>query len=295
MKKITAMGLFLVLVACGSKTQGGADASSEGQDGGIANADEMGQAVADTMASVAAGNGAYAWNAPFDRKARERPLMYRLIDLAVPSAHAATCSLSALNCDSGVKDRVFNNCTTPNGQVSLTGDVKFQYSKSDCTFTAAGDTITRNPNFSFTVSGRSITVKSSSLGGQLVTKTGSGFTMEVPGIERIGKVGGSEVFHFTTKTDSAFVVTKNLASLSIPSGKLVIDESVSGYHATVSCNSISWPATCTCPTSGVLSGTLTTPTAGSHAFSVTFDGCGSGIVSVDGASMNVDFYSCWGI
>lgn len=296
MNKILVMTcLVLASTACKHDT---AESTATSGSASVDNTDEMGQVVADVLSGVTTGRNDPSKSAratPIRLPAPERGAFDRLLDLLVPPAHAASCVLAKPTaCTGGVITRDFAGCKSLG--LTLTGDIELRYSQPDCTFGAEGDSITRSPDFTMTgVLGRSYSVSSSPEGGQKVTKTAKGFTFSTPGVERIGKdKSGAEVFHFKAKTTEDLVVGLNLNNLVISSGTLEIDESVQGYGAVLAVESLTWEANCNCPVAGTLSGTITDAASNTRSTAITFAGCGTGSVAVNGQAKALEFASCWG-
>lgn len=275
---------------------------------------ELGQQVGDVMASIdefGTNTGTISEASEtrtaqrlFARHARPSPVLSasaeKALDFLLPSAQAATCSAGAVwsTCAGGIsRTLTFGGCTV--GSATFSGTVGLTYSVANaCSFSAAGDTLTRVP--SFTVTGRlgaTLTVsKTGTVGQRLTWASGTGtskvFFFSNDGIRRVFSSGGTTTaFDFTTSTTSALTLTGTSRSSRVLSGGTL---RVTNNLTSVTCDyvpsSVSWTTTCNCPTSGRWSGSCSD---GSTTL-IVLSGCGTASITQNTSSGTVVFDRCEG-
>jgi hypothetical protein len=131
-------------------------------------------------------------------------------------------------------------------------------------------------------------------GGQSFTRSATGFVFKVGGVERMVKdSSGKLVADITTRTTEDLVVKGELkASRVVANGKLEIVNKVANYTVVVGPEDLTWTASCYCPTSGKLVGTITSAEKGEQTASIEFTGCGSGKITAGSQSAEVTFDRC---
>jgi hypothetical protein len=262
---------------------------------GVDEAEEVGHAAADVMASLdeTGTGGGFAWNvAPIDRPGFDRNIFDKALDLAMPPAYAAACWTERFGtCNAGVMTKSFDACAL--GGNKLEGSVTLTFSDTTCSL-GIGSSVTRTADFTLTGRRNATLTVSAPGGGQRVTRNADGFNYAVLGMERIMKNGaGKTLFDIATKTDEDFVV-KGLTRRNrvIQSGKLEIEHKLAGYTLTLVPENVTWDGTCNCPVSGKLTGTITGGKNSGDTASVEFQGCGNGTVTVGGEAKTVSFDRC---
>src|SRR5262245_49098147 len=166
-------------------------------------AGQIGAAVGEAMSSLDESvAGETAAMLPFRSMPDELKgsLWRRAMDSVIPSAYAATCWEPVFGaCNSGVRIKDFGGCTI--GPATLTGTVTLTFSRALCVVATTGDAVTRTANFSLTgLYGGSLAVTSPG-GGQTLTKTDTGFSFSVGGMERILTTpNGRRLFDVATHT-----------------------------------------------------------------------------------------------
>jgi hypothetical protein len=265
----------------------------------LADQDQIGDAVGELMASVdesTKGSGATA-RLPILRMPEELkpPVWHRMYDGFCHTAYAASCVQSLFaTCNAGVRARTFNQCSI--GAATLDGMVTLTFSDTRaCTLVAAGDSVTRTADFTLTGPYGGTLAVSSPGGGQVLTKTATGFDYNVPGMQRVlTGPAGRKLFDISTRTTSPIHINgSSRADLTIVSGALEVSHNLAGYKVTLQPENLTWNTTCNCAVSGKLTGTV----AGGgkldgKSASVTITGCGSADVDIDGDTESVTLDRC---
>lgn len=265
---------------------------------------QIGAAVGEVMSSLdesAQGNNTIAMmpSLPVLRLPAELrpPAWRRALDVAFPTAHAAACREATFSaCAGGERARTFTDCSV--GLATLSGTVNLAFSAAPlCTVLTAGDAVTRTADFTLTgLYGGSLTVTSPG-GGQTLTKTATGFTYAVGGMERVlkGPVGRT-LFDVSTATTTPITVTgSSRADLVIVSGTLVVTHHLAGYSVALTPNNLAWAPTCNCAVSGSLTGTVTGGKRDGKSATVTLTGCGEADVTIDGQMESISLDRCTSI
>jgi hypothetical protein len=137
-------------------------------------------------------------------------------------------------------------------------------------------------------------VVSSPGGGQMLTKTATGFEYSVPGMERVlTGAGGHMLFDVSTKTTAPIEITgSSRADLVIVSGTLEVTHHLAGYTVDLTPNNLTWNGTCNCAVSGSLSGTVTGGKHDGKMATVMITGCGEADVTIDGQTTPITLDRC---
>lgn len=279
LSSVVSASLLLAGVGCGRSLQ---------------DPDEVAQSASEALASFeeAGQGGAFAMRLDQAPALLREGTLEKALGWVLPEAHAASCfadnPFSA--CSGGVRTRTFSNCTF--GRTTLQGSVTLTFSSQACSMLAAGSSITRTADFTVTSRSGSYTVSSPD-GGQRVTRTAGGFSYSVGGLRRVlqGSAGRTLV-DVSTRTTADITVTGNSRSDRVMNGgTLEITHNLANYTTALSPNNVRWNASCTCPVSGTLSGTVTGSNAARN-FSVEFTGCGTATVTVDGETEEVELDRC---
>ncbi len=274
---------------------------------------ETAQQIGDVMASVdevGGASGNIALKSPqnsiektFNRYAPgelEESHKSMIANILQPKANAATCSGAGFAmCAGRVITRNFNNCTV--GSATFSGTVTATWggvNGSGCTLgTVAGDTITRDPNF--TVTGRRgatlQVLKSGSIGQRLQWSSGLStakrFTFSNDGINRKFTLNSAVLFDQTTTTTTPITITgSDRANRIMNGGVLNVSNAITGVSCDYQPTNVTWTAGCNCPTSGSWAGSCSdgkttslvltstcgtaTYTVGTDTQSITLDRCG---------------------
>lgn len=234
---------------------------------------EVAQSVGDTMAGVDESGGSggtigmqmelqeakrlYAKYLPLDS------FLMRLNGWTSNQAEAASCLLVGFgSCSSNTMTRTFGDCTL--GTLTFSGTVSLVWggSSSSCGLSAAGDSITRSPNFTITgpTGGTFAVSKTATIGQKVTWSTGSGttrvFSFSNDGIRRVVKnSSGTTLYDFTTVTTSDITVTGTLRSnRTMSGGSMKITNNTSGVTCDLVPSNVTWASTCTCAVSGSFNG-----------------------------------------
>lgn len=198
-----------------------------------------------------------------------------------------TTPLAGLACSSGAKTWALGGDCSSGLRTALTGSVTFAFSDSSCLLGSAGQTITRS--FSYEMSGKKLGVmaSSSSAQGQVLTRTASGFEFVVHDLyRRLGWIDSESTSTQRLSTPQKWVVTGfNRSGRTISSGTLRVTQEEYGWTAELSITSpLVQTASCNCPSSGVLSGSISGDEE-DEAFSVEFVSCGVARITSHGTNV----------
>jgi hypothetical protein len=283
----TLCGVSLMLTGCGA--------------GALEDSDEVGHATGDVMASFDEGGqgGAFAQAPIFHRPEYGRPALWQEVrDLVSPSASAASCftAASAFSaCSNGQKTRQFQDCSI--GAATLSGSVTLAFSETACTMSQANDTVTRTADFTLTGPRAGTLTVSTPGGGQTITRTASGFTYKVGGIERVATdTKGTKLFDITTSTTADIGVTgASRKERVMDGGTLHIKHNLANYTVDLTPKQVKWDGTCNCAVSGSWEGTVTTAAGKTEPFTIAITGCGKATVTAQTKSKDVTLDRCAGL
>lgn len=220
-----------------------------------------------------------------------------------PKAYALGCSRAVTQaCSSGVRTITYADCEMGARVFSLSGSVTLTYSSNSCAMISTGDSVTRT--YDYTISGPhggSLTMSSANHfdyrgntigGGGKLTRTSSGYDLDILGKHKVLKKNGSSLADITVRTIQPLEVTGGLARAGrqVNNGILEVNHNLSKFTARYTASNLVWSAQCCHPTSGTMSVTYTGSLTGSAT--VTFDGCGTATLEKDGTQTNIDLSYC---
>jgi hypothetical protein len=272
---------------------------------GLSDQGQIGAAVGEVMASAdeSANGGSTTAMLPSLPVLRapavlRPPLWRRAVDALalIPSAYAASClPVSYSACTAGVRTATFDNCNV--GAITVAGSVNLTFSDAAaCNIATVGDSVNRTASLTLSALGGSLAITSPG-GGQTLTRTATGFTFAVPGMERVLTLpSGRTLFDIATSTavNIPLTITGNSRSdMVITGGELIVEHKLANYSVTLVPSNLTWTPTCTCASSGSLTGTVSSsgPDDGKTA-TVTITGCGTADVTIDGDTESVTLDRC---
>jgi hypothetical protein len=286
---LTAAALSLLVVGCKKE--------------GLSDQGQIGASVGEVMASAdeSASGGSTTAMLPALPMLRTpdvlRPPVWRRAMNAltlIPSAYAASClPVTYSACAAGVRSATFDNCNV--GIVTVDGSINLTFSETAaCNIATVGDSVNRTGSLTLSALGGSLAITTPG-GGQMLTRTATGFTFAVPGMERVLTLpSGRTLFDISTMTTSPLVITgTSRADMVIAGGTLVVTHNLAGYSVSLTPDNLTWTPTCNCASSGSLTGTVSSsgPDDGKTA-TVTITGCGTADVTIDGDSESVTLDRC---
>jgi hypothetical protein len=260
--------------------------------------EEVGHAVGDAFASLdeSGQGGGFAYVAPLRRPELMRGSVgERLLEALLPAAHATGCwSIGFSACANGVRERDFGNCTL--GSAELAGSATLTFSNDTCSLANTGDSVTREAEFTLTGRRNATLRVSSEGGGQIVTRTATGWSYRVLGMHRVmTTAAGRTFFDIETRTLADIGVTGSSRSTRVVSGgELEVRHNLAKYTTVLAPNELAWSATCNCPVSGTLSGTSTSDDGEAKTASIAITGCGRATVTIGDESRDLTFDRCSG-
>jgi hypothetical protein len=212
----------------------------------------------------------------------------------ISTAHAASClPVTYSACTAGVRTATFDNCNV--GIVTVDGSINLTFSETAaCNIATVGDSVNRTGSLTLSALGGSLAITTPG-GGQTLTRTATGFTFAVPGMERVLTLpSGRTLFDISTMTTSPLVITgSSRADMAIAGGTLVVQHNLAHYSVSLTPDNLTWTPTCNCASSGSLTGTVSSsgPDDGKTA-TVTITGCGTADVTIDGDTESVTLDRC---
>jgi hypothetical protein len=225
-----------------------------------------------------------------------------IFDLIAPKAFAATCMRPTFSsCQSGIKAATYSDCEI--GPFSISGSAQLQYSQSGCTMNATTDTVTRTYDLVRSgLHGGSLNTTSSAKsdyrngsaygGGGRLTKTPSGFSLDILGKHKALTFRGRSVYDISIRTIAPLQISGGLdrSSRNIQSGQLEINHNRAERTAVWTYNNVQFSSLCCHPVSGTIDIVWSGSKTGSAQ--MTFQGCGLAQVTEGGQSSQVEMSYC---
>jgi hypothetical protein len=291
---LTAAALSLLVVGCKKE--------------GLSDQGQIGASVGEVMASAdeSASGGSTTAMLPALPMLRTpdvlRPPVWRRAMNAltlIPSAYAASClPVTYSACAAGVRAATFDNCNV--GIVTVDGAINLTFSDAAvCNIATVGDNVNRTGSLTLSALGGSLEITTPG-GGQTLTRTATGFTFAVPGMERVLTLpSGRTLFDISTMTPAGAPLTitgSSRADMVITGGTLVVQHNLANYSVSLTPDNLTWTPTCNCPSSGSLTGTVTSSGADNgKSATVTLTGCGTADVTINGETESVTLDRCGAI
>lgn len=230
------------------------------------------------------------------------PASQSIFEFVVPKSYASDCMRPYFSvCNSGLKSANYSSCEV--GAFTLSGSAELQYSQSACTMNSDGDSVTRTYNLQRVgPRGGTLTVSSDSKadyrggsaygGGGRLTKTVTGFNLDVLGKHKSLTFRDRPVYDISIKTISPLQITGGLAraNRTIQSGQLEVNHNRAGQTAVWTYNNVQFSSLCCHPVSGTIDMTWSGAKTGSAQ--MTFQGCGLAQVTEGGQSTQVEMSYC---
>lgn len=224
-------------------------------------------------------------------------------EILFPKAYAAGCIRPVLKvCDEGLKSSTFSDCTGYRGKVVASGQIDLDYSENDCSMTAVGHQVARTYEYEL-VGPRNGQLLVSSAdhadysgesvgGGAVLTRTSSGYDLEILGKHKIFTRNGRQLLDRSIKTLSPLEITGGLrrSVRRVSNGQLQVSHNKAEFKAVYTAENLQWSSSCCHPVSGTLSVAYTGSREG--AASVTFGSCGTATLDKDGETHDIQFSYC---
>jgi hypothetical protein len=274
------------------------------KESGLSDQGQIGASVGEVMASAdesANGGSTTAMLVPALPVLRapdvlRPPLWRRAVGALSPisTAYAASClPVTYSACAAGVRTATFDNCSV--GAITVDGSINLSFSETAaCNIATVGDSVNRTGSLTLSALGGSLAITTPG-GGQTLTRTATGFTFAVPGMERVLTLAsGRTLFDISTMTTSPLVINgASRADMVIVGGTLVVQHNLANYSVSLTPNNLTWTPTCNCASSGSLTGTVTSSGADNgKSATVTLTGCGTADVTIDGDTESVTLDRC---
>lgn len=224
--------------------------------------------------------------------------------LLIDKAYAASCSRAFLQaCSSGVKQIDYSNCSTPNGVRQMEGNVKLTFSNSSCTMSANGDSVTRTYNTEISGPRGGVVTNSSDAaqdyrgtsygGGAKITKTASGYNLDILGKHKRMQRNGRQLFDVSIRSLQSLEVTGGLgrSARHVSNGQLEVNHNLAKFSSVITANNIQW-GDCSCyPVSGSLSIAFSGSKTGSSTVTFTNE-CGVASLEENGQITKIELSYC---
>lgn len=213
----------------------------------------------------------------------------------------AACSRALTNTGGG-------NCTRDvncdNGVYLWSGNVQLSFANgASCSLTGSGDSFNRLVNFTRTgprgtlqtTSSNRVAWDGSTIGGGIgITQTDAMGSIEVDILGQhkiLTRTGGRTVFDVSFSTSSPLQMNQLARSgRVISSGTMVIHHNRAEFTAEHTISSLSYSSGCCYPTSGSVSSTFSGRINGTG--SISFNGCGSFVATLNGQSKSFSLANC---
>jgi hypothetical protein len=293
-----ALGALSLFQACGPAVSDSATTTTD-------EVTEVGNQISDVSTSVDESGGASGNLAAFQRAmktyARISPREFQrngLADFLISRAEATTCSATTFSACSGNQIvRTFGGCTTYDAIYRGTVTLTWGGASAACHPTAAGDTITRDPEYTITgpKGGTFLVTKSGAIGERITlsdfaataTRTQ---TFSSDGIRRVVKTpAGDTIYDYTHSTVSAVTVTgTSRTGRTMTGGTVRVLNNLTGSSCDYSPTAVTWTAGCNCPTSGSWAGSC----SDGRSSNLQITGCGTGSVTLGSVTKTVRFDRC---
>lgn len=276
MKNIILVFSVLGLTGCGLKKQDfTAQVSSE--DAAVETAVGAISGLSDNQA----GESYLAINNSFKEK-----MFIEMQNFFLPQAVASDgCQRPIFEaCINGIREAIYNNCSPANSKASVNGYIRLTYSQNNCSMANVSDKVNRT--YEVTISGPrggSATLSSANKsdyngdvygGGGQLTKTASGFDVDVLGKNISLDYKGIELYNVSIRTLATVHVTGTLSRQNrlVDGGQIQVNHNKAKFTALFEPHNLQWQSGCCYPVSGSLSVTYSGSKTGSAT--VTFNGCG---------------------
>ena len=192
-----------------------------------------------------------------------------------------------------MRTATFDNCDV--GIVTVDGSINLTFSDAAvCNIATVGDSVNRTGSLTLSALGGSLAITTPG-GGQTLTRTATGFTFAVPGMERVLTLpSGKKLFDISTMTTSPLAITgTSRADMVIAGGTLVVQHNLANYSVSLTPDNLTWTPTCNCASSGSLTGTVSSSGADNgKTATVTITGCGTADVTIDSDTESVTLDRC---
>lgn len=221
----------------------------------------------------------------------------------IQEAFAAVCSRAyQQSCVNGIKTISYSGCTNSNAAATFNGDVSLTYSHGSCTLAVSGDSVTRT--YDLNIAGprggiMSVTsdnavdyLGSSYGGGGKLSKTNSGFEIEIMGKHKSLSYNGRTRYSVSMRTTSPVQITGTIARAgrTVSGGALEINHNLAKFTTSITPNNLNYSNVCCHPVSGTLAINYSGSITGSAT--LTFNGCGSATYVKAGQSKDITLSYC---
>ena len=294
----------LLLVSTIIALSGCRQESSDSSDSTDTQADSLESAI-----TMIAGQADDASGGSFALQTKSNAWKYAAVEsLFYGSANAANCGRAynqACNNSTGTKSITYNSCDISARGFSLSGNVTLQYDNNNCSL-GVGESVTRT--YDHTITGpRGGAIQTTSAlrsaydgtqiggGGMLAHTSATLWTLEIAGKHKIGTRNGRTLFDVSARTTTPIAISNTLSrsGRTIGSGAIEVKHNRAGFTTTYTANSgqpLVWNSTCCHPVSGRLDATFSDAITGSG--SITFNGCGTAVLSKDGSTRTLSLGYC---
>lgn len=299
-----AMTALLCATACGKKADSPGGTDSEVTTSSTSDTIEQGITSASAIADDGSGEVFSQSANDLFQSAATSHAKYAWVGFLINSATAANnCSRAyQASCVNGTKTASYSNCSVADSAINLAGQIELQYSNMSCRL-EVGDSVLRL--YDYTINGPrggAINVTSALRqdylgesiggGGKLSRTAINAWSLEILGKHKIGTRRSKTLFDVSIRTTAPIAVTGALSRTgrTMNGGTLEVHHNLAKFTASFKPNNLKWSSGCCHPTSGSMDVTYSGSLTGNAT--VTFNGCGTGVLQKDGSSENLNLSYC---
>lgn len=290
-RKLTALILISALInsACGKKVASSADSMSSTE------------AVVESGVTMISGMADEQVGSSFAAQTKPASNIWQV--LLGANAYASAC-LRAIqsSCVNGVKSADYQACDIAGTVRTMSGDVQLSFSNASCAMSLAGDYVDRTYDVQITGARGGVVTHTSAVnadytgvnygGGGRLTKTNSGYELEVRGRHTRFERNSKQLFSVSVRTQQNLVFSGGLNrnARTLVSGRLEVNHNLAGFTAVMEPQNIQWSASCCHPVAGKLQVTYSGSRTGTAE--VEFMGCGSAQATEGGQIEKIELSYC---
>jgi hypothetical protein len=241
-------------------------------------------------------------NSSFAKNSSSKKQKYAhfILELLQPKAYALCGRAFSESCTSSQKSTVYSSCSV--GALTLSGTVSLSFTDSSCLMNSTNDVVTRT--YDYTISGprggalrlfssAATDYRGNSIsGGGRLTKTTTGWNVEVLGKNKTLTINSSIILNHSIKTLSPVSVTGSLARSSrvLDGGQIEVNHNLTSVTNVITPSNLTYSSGCCHPVSGSLSMSYSGSKSGTAT--VTYNSCGSATITDAGTTSELSMTYC---
>lgn len=206
-------------------------------------------------------------------------------------------------CDEATKTKkaTYTDCEILDSDLTFSGTVTLTYSGAACNMLVNDNSVVRTMNISRQGLLSSLVTTSSEAhndyrgnsigGGQKLTKTSSGYTLEVLGLHKVRTNSvGTKTFDISFRTTTPYTVAVAARNTTVNTGTLEVIHNLAEYTASFTSEDLTFSSACCTPISGSIDVTYSGTITGEAK--ITFDTCGKAMFERNGTSKEITLSGC---